>query len=75
MILTDNDIPNEKLTCEACGESFECGAKSGTCWCFDLAIEPESLALLREQFQNCLCFNCLQNSSQEKNKNLRTNHT
>jgi hypothetical protein len=58
-----NEILSEKLKCESCGDPFECGAKSGSCWCFSVAIEPQSLAQLKEQFQNCLCFNCLQKSS------------
>ena len=73
--MSEKDGTTQKLTCESCGKLFECGAKSGTCWCFGVAIEPESLAQLKEQFQNCLCFNCLQDSSQFINKDLKANNT
>jgi len=66
MISTEqkNVLPEETI-CESCGETFGCGAKSGSCWCFSVAIEPQDLAQLKEQFQNCLCFKCLQESSQK----------
>jgi hypothetical protein len=49
----------EKLACESCGNPFECGAKLENCWCFSLAIPEENLAQLNQQFQNCLCPECL----------------
>ncbi|MBX7170059.1 MAG: cysteine-rich CWC family protein [Pyrinomonadaceae bacterium] len=53
--------PNQpnKITCESCGKSFQCGADTGNCWCFSLEITPQNLAQLKEQFQNCLCQECL----------------
>jgi hypothetical protein len=62
-----NSSEKETLKCESCGKSFECGAKSGNCRCFSIAIEPQILAQLKEQFQNCLCQKCLPNSRQPKN--------
>lgn len=50
-----------KLICESCGEEFSCGAKTGVCWCFEIDLESEKLAELREKFKNCLCADCLMN--------------
>jgi hypothetical protein len=47
--------------CESCGKDFSCGAQTGNCWCFEMKIDPEVLADLRENFKNCLCQNCLIN--------------
>jgi Cysteine-rich CWC len=49
----------ENLICEACGESFECGAKTGKCWCFEIDLSEEKLANLKENFDKCLCPKCL----------------
>jgi Cysteine-rich CWC len=62
----------EKSTCESCGKSFDCGAKTGSCWCFSIAIEPQDLAQLNQQFQNCLCQECLQNSFSPITSNEKT---
>jgi hypothetical protein len=50
---------SEKSICESCGEEFSCGASVGKCWCFDVEVEAETLAKLQEDFNNCLCQNCL----------------
>jgi hypothetical protein len=62
MDIIDFQTSPAKSTCASCGKSFECGAKTGNCWCFSLALEPQNLAQLKEQYQNCLCRECLQNS-------------
>lgn len=46
-------------TCESCGREFGCGARDAECWCADLALGPERLAILREHFERCLCPDCL----------------
>lgn len=64
-----NQTNPEKLVCESCGNPLECGAKTGNCWCFDVAIPQENLAQLNRQFQNCLCRDCLDKFSPSDNKN------
>jgi ribosomal protein L34E len=59
----------EKLICESCGNSLECGAKTGNCWCFEVAISPDNLAQLNRQYKNCLCRACLDKISSTANKN------
>ena len=46
-------------TCESCDREFGCGAREATCWCNDLSLSPERLAILREHFERCLCPDCL----------------
>jgi Cysteine-rich CWC len=46
-------------TCESCGREFGCGARDSSCWCDDVALGPERLAILREHFERCLCPDCL----------------
>ena len=46
-------------TCESCGREFGCGAQDGACWCADVALGPDRLAILQEHFERCLCPDCL----------------
>jgi hypothetical protein len=46
-------------TCESCGREFGCGAQDAACWCSELALGPERLAILQEHFERCLCPDCL----------------
>jgi hypothetical protein len=50
---------SDKLICESCGKEFSCGANVGECWCFAVEVKAETLAELRENFQSCLCRDCL----------------
>lgn len=59
-------ILDNNLTCESCGKPFECGAKTGSCWCFEVELDTEKLAELREEFQNCLCRECLLSHEQTR---------
>lgn len=45
--------------CEACGESFGCGAETGGCWCDEVTLDAATLARLRDEFTRCLCPACL----------------
>ena len=46
-------------TCESCGREFACGAEDATCWCSQVALGQDRLAILREHFEKCLCPDCL----------------
>ncbi len=59
---------SEKAICESCGEEFFCGASVGKCWCFDVELKAETLAELREDFNNCLCQDCLEKLKDKKQK-------
>jgi hypothetical protein len=49
--------------CERCGQEFECGAESKTCWCF--AIEITDRDFLSE-YDYCVCRSCLEEISAKK---------
>jgi hypothetical protein len=57
-------------TCPRCGKQFECLHAAG-CWCFDYTISLENQKKLKEEFDNCLCPECLplyaENSSNASN--------
>jgi Cysteine-rich CWC len=46
-------------TCESCGREFACGADEDHCWCNELTLTRDHLAVLREHFERCLCPDCL----------------
>ncbi len=56
----------DNLTCESCGKPFECGAKLGKCWCFEVDVNIETLDELKENFERCLCPKCLEEKKQPR---------
>ena len=58
----------DRLTCEACGKDFDCGAQTGKCWCFEVELDKEALGELRENFKSCLCQDCLLSRESEKSQ-------
>ncbi|MGH9425068.1 MAG: cysteine-rich CWC family protein [Terriglobia bacterium] len=50
--------------CEACGQTFQCGASLKGCWCASGPLSEEIRSSLRKKFKNCLCPHCLNNLSQ-----------
>ncbi len=44
--------------CSKCGEPFRCGGLVG-CWCRDVELDKGTLAALKEQYDDCLCPDCL----------------
>jgi hypothetical protein len=52
-------------TCSKCAAPFTCQNETRGCWCEDLTLSSETLALLRQQFDNCLCPACLKSYEPE----------
>jgi hypothetical protein len=50
----------EAETCEACGNSFTCGATLAGCWCMEVKLSERLRAQLRTRYQHCVCRNCLE---------------
>jgi hypothetical protein len=46
--------------CEACGETFACGAALGNCWCAGVELSETTRAELRARYSLCLCRACLE---------------
>ena len=47
------------VTCESCVGTFECSAHAGVCWCENVNLSSETLALFRGRFSDYICPNCL----------------
>jgi hypothetical protein len=46
--------------CASCGTEFSCYADTGLeCWCSKYHLAPDTLFLLQEKFDGCLCELCL----------------
>jgi hypothetical protein len=58
--LTVDPANSGTLSCESCGAEFTCSAGQETCWCFDVKVAPENLDALKENYQRCLCKECLE---------------
>jgi hypothetical protein len=50
----------EPSTCEACGNSFACGATLTGCWCTEVKLSERLRSTLRARYQHCLCRSCLE---------------
>jgi len=46
-------------TCERCGTEFEC-LRSNDCWCVKLEIPEDLSKILKSEFKDCLCKDCLE---------------
>ena len=52
--------------CSKCGKELSCFAdENKTCWCSAYHISKKNLQILKENFDNCLCENCLKEYSTE----------
>jgi Cysteine-rich CWC len=51
------------LRCQACGNSFTCGASLKGCWCSEIKLSGEARAELRSLYSDCLCRDCLEKQS------------
>jgi hypothetical protein len=48
----------EKI-CERCGKTFLCTLDIN-CWCMTVFINPKVEEYISNQFQDCICQNCIQ---------------
>ncbi|MCB0698995.1 MAG: cysteine-rich CWC family protein [Chitinophagales bacterium] len=49
----------EEKHCSNCKKSFGCLADERGCWCEQHHLSAEKLQYLKENFDNCLCPDCL----------------
>jgi uncharacterized C2H2 Zn-finger protein len=57
----DITIKHELVSCPRCEKIFECKMNNiNQCFCQHLSIKKKILELLDENFDSCLCENCLQ---------------
>ncbi len=48
----------EKEICPRCQQKFQC-SKSNKCWCFEIGLDSNQLEKLRDEFNSCLCKDCI----------------
>lgn len=48
-----------KKACSKCDAGFECGHEQRGCWCERYSIDKGTLGILKEEYSNCLCPECL----------------
>jgi hypothetical protein len=58
-------VLRQPMPCQSCGEDFICGAGLTGCWCMEIKLDAPARAKMRQQFQDCLCRNCLESSANE----------
>ena len=46
--------------CSRCKKPFVCSNETKGCWCETLMLDTTTLNLLRNEFNDCLCKDCLQ---------------
>jgi cysteine-rich CWC protein len=49
---------SKEKRCAKCGLAFDCGGLLG-CWCRDVKLSADQLAILRSRYVDCLCPTCL----------------
>lgn len=58
--------PKPGRVCPRCGQVFSCDVREG-CWCEKLTLDQETLKVLRTNYLDCLCENCLKTFQVTKN--------
>jgi hypothetical protein len=48
------------VTCESCGEEFNCGVSLKGCWCSKIELSEADRAELKSRYNDCLCTGCLE---------------
>jgi hypothetical protein len=59
-VLTSVFKGERPVTCESCGEQFNCGASLKGCWCSEIKLTNDDRSSLKSQYKDCLCRNCLE---------------
>jgi len=56
----------EKNSCPRCGKAFHC-SKSKKCWCMELDTPPALLERLSDEYEGCLCPDCMKELIENNN--------
>ncbi|HYE72893.1 MAG TPA: cysteine-rich CWC family protein [Blastocatellia bacterium] len=70
--LTEFILPSKRAPreCEACGQTFDCGASIKGCWCFSIKLSAEVRQELRGRYKDCLCRKCLMQFSRSQSPDI-----
>ncbi|MBA4852797.1 cysteine-rich CWC family protein [Emticicia sp. BO119] len=59
--MSEQKFPCSLQACPRCHELFKCGAANiGVCQCNTISLSKEQLTFINQQYDTCLCINCLQ---------------
>jgi len=62
---------HETKICPRCFDTFECKAGSILlCQCNTISLKEEESHYINQQFDDCLCINCMKDLKKEYNRNL-----
>jgi hypothetical protein len=50
----------DTVLCPRCSAGFECGARTGDCWCAKVTLDDQVRGDLATFYKGCLCPECLQ---------------
>jgi ribosomal protein L34E len=56
--MIEKERPFEQKKCPKCGSTFTCSA-SAKCWCFEYEVPSETMEMIQDKYQGCLCPDCL----------------
>lgn len=62
--MKDNKRPFEQKKCPRCGNTFTCST-SAKCWCFEVDVTSETMEMIQDKFQGCLCPDCLKSFAKQ----------
>lgn len=52
--------------CSKCGADFGCNATGTGCWCEQYSLSTQTLAELKNDYNNCLCPQCLEQYAEKE---------
>ena len=55
----ENSVKITEKKCSKCGKTFGCQNLERGCWCENYQLTQEQLVYLKENFDNCLCEECI----------------
>lgn len=58
--------------CSKCNTAFNCTNESSGCWCEQVTLSTQVLSYLEENYDNCLCPDCLQEFEKLNTLRLQT---
>ena len=59
--------------CSKCGKAFNCCNEVPGCWCENVQLDQKALDALKNEFDNCLCSECLKEYEGKVADSVRSN--
>lgn len=70
--MPEEKLPYSSQACPRCHQSFECKAHTiGVCQCSTISLSKEQTIFINQQYDTCLCINCLWILQQTYEQQLR----